>query len=444
MLPEFLKHMGPRAVSWLTSFYSRVIIERKVPREWRQAKVIAIPKPGKDPQLASSYRPISLLSVCFKTLERVMLNRVRPTLEEEIVVEQAGFRQGRCTGDQVLALTTFIENGFQTKMKTGVVPREWRQAKVIAIPKPGKDPQLASSYRPISLLSVCFKTLERVMLNRVRPTLEEEIVVEQVGFRQGRCTGDQVLALTTFIENGFQTKMKTGVVFLDLTAAFDTVWHTGLLLKISKVLPWWFTRGIEVFLCNRRFRVHMGNKTSSWRTQKDGLPQGSILSSSLFSVYINDLPDTQSRKFAYVDDIALASQQTTFERIEEDLNMDLGKVSEYLQKWCLIPSTTKTASCVFHLHNAKASRELNIFLNGMRIMHDPKPVYLGVTLDQALTYHDHLKKTAANVNTRNNLLAKLADSTWGANSSTLSAGALLRGRQILCPGVGPFTSYQPS
>src|SRR6218665_1866997 len=115
----------------------------------------------------------------------------------------------------------------------------------------------------------------------------------------------------------------------------------------------------------------MGNKTSSWRTQKDGLQQGSVLSPSLFSVYINDL---QSRKFAYADDIALASQQTTFERIEEDLNMDLGKVSEYFQKSCLIPSTTKTVSCVFHLHNVKASRELNIFLNGMRIMHDPKPV----------------------------------------------------------------------
>jgi len=71
----------------------------------------------------------------------------------------------------------------------------------------------------------------------------------------------------------------------------------------------------------------------------------------------------------------------------------------------VISVTHKTVSCIFHLHNAKASRELNIFLNGMRIKHDPKPVYLGVTLDRALTYHDHLKKTAAKVNTRNNLLA---------------------------------------
>src|SRR6218665_2902316 len=57
-------------------------------------------------------------------------------------------------------------------------------------------------------------------------------------------------------------------------------------------------------------------------------------------------------------------------------------------------------------------------------MHDPKPVYLGVTLDRALTYHDHLKKIAAKVNTRNNLLAKLAGSTWGPNASTLRSSAL--------------------
>ena len=70
-------------------------------------------RPGKDHSMAAIYRPISLLSVCFKCLERLLLRCIKPTLENTIVVEQAGFRQGRSTGDQVLALTTFIENGFQ-------------------------------------------------------------------------------------------------------------------------------------------------------------------------------------------------------------------------------------------------------------------------------------------------------------------------------------------
>jgi len=74
-------------------------------------------RPGKDHSMAAIYRPISLLSVCFKCLERLLLRCIKPTLENTIVVEQAGFRQGRSTGDQVLALTTFIKNGFQFNQK---------------------------------------------------------------------------------------------------------------------------------------------------------------------------------------------------------------------------------------------------------------------------------------------------------------------------------------
>ena len=112
----------------------------------------------------------------------------------------------------------------------------------------------------------------------------------------GRSTCDQVLALSTFIENGFQLKQKTGAVFLDLTAAYDTVWHLGLLLK----LPTTWVMETVTFLHDRRLRVHMGDKCSSWRIQKNGLLQGSVLSPSLFNVYINDLPSTGSRKFIMV------------------------------------------------------------------------------------------------------------------------------------------------
>jgi len=70
-------------------------------------------------------------------------------------------------------------------------------------------------------------------------------------------------AHTTFIENGFQQNLKTGDVFLDLTPAYDTVWHTGLLYKPSTSMPYWFTR---LVLQDRRFRVHMGSDTSAWRS----------------------------------------------------------------------------------------------------------------------------------------------------------------------------------
>ena len=152
-------------------------------------------------------------------------------------------------------------------MATHSIPKIWRKAKVTAVEKPGKDPSLAANYRQISLLSVCYKLLEHLALQRISPTVEGYSV-------QTRLVSGKVEALVT-------RNLKTGAVFLDLTAAYDTVWHTGLLYKLSKSMPYWFTRLVGL-LRDRIFRVHMGNDTSAWRSQRNGLPRGSVLAQVRF------------------------------------------------------------------------------------------------------------------------------------------------------------------
>ena len=73
---EFMKKLGPRARTWLSKFFSRIMATHSIPKIWRKAKVIAIEKPGKDPSLPANYRPVSLLSVCYKLLERLALQRI--------------------------------------------------------------------------------------------------------------------------------------------------------------------------------------------------------------------------------------------------------------------------------------------------------------------------------------------------------------------------------
>jgi len=174
-----------------------------------------------------------------------------------------------------------------------------------------------------------YKLQERLALHRISPTVEGLLSPDQAGFWKGRSTCDQVAALTTFIENGFQQNLKTGAVFLDLTAAYDTVSHTGLLYKLSKSMPHWFTQLVGLLLRDRRFRVHMGNDTSSWRPQCNSLPQGSVFAPVLFNLYSNDLPVTRGRKFIYTDDIYLAIQGQYFSKLESSLSSNMARMSHF-------------------------------------------------------------------------------------------------------------------
>lgn len=111
----------------------------------------------------------------------------------------------------------------------------WRKSKVIALLKPGKNPDLPSSYRPVSLLCHTYKPYERMLLNRLGPPIDEKLIKEQVGFCPGKsCTG-QILNLTQHIEDGFERKQITGVAFIDLSAAYDTVNYGLLLEKVYKL-----------------------------------------------------------------------------------------------------------------------------------------------------------------------------------------------------------------
>ena len=113
------------------------------------------------------------------------------------------------------------------------IPKIWRRALVVAIPKPGKPVGDPKSYRPISLLCVSYKILERLIYARVEPLIDPLLPKEQAGFRRGKSTVDQVVLLTQNIEDSFEA----GAVFIDLTAAYDTVWHRGLTCKLLRLLP---------------------------------------------------------------------------------------------------------------------------------------------------------------------------------------------------------------
>ncbi|EFA12544.1 putative RNA-directed DNA polymerase from transposon BS-like Protein [Tribolium castaneum] len=158
------------------------------------------------------------------------------------------------------------------------------------------------------------KQRKKMIYQRISSLVEDILPSEQAEFRP-HC--GQVLTLTTHIESGFEKRLKTGVVLLDLTAAYDTVWTDGLIHKLYKVEPCMRIVSLsESMLTNKKFRVFVGRKSS--KAKLSTIPQGGIISITL-QVYTSDLPETLSRKFVYADDIALTFQHKEFHRLEEQL-----------------------------------------------------------------------------------------------------------------------------
>ena len=363
-------------------------------------------------------------------------NQLEDFTKKELEDAMALLKTGKAAG--LDNITTEMIQHFGTKTRTwllaflnkcaqtSTIPRAWRRAKVAALLKPGKDPNHKKSYRPISLLCILYKLYERMILARISQSVEEQLTPDQAGFRPGRSCCDQLLNLTQYIEDGFETKQITGAVFVDLTAAYDTVNHRLLLNKVAKVVKnAKIFKIIQSLLSNRRFYVEMDGRKSRWRTQKNGLPQGSVLAPTLFNVYTNDQPEFEAiRRFIYADDLCLATQGLDFKIIEKRLSEALNTLTEYYRQNSLNANPGKTQVCAFHLNNHEANKKLNITWNGQILENDSFPVYLGVTLDRTLSFKEHARKVKAKVATRNNLLGKLANSNWGANPSTLRSTAL--------------------
>ena len=209
---------------------------------------------------------------------------------------------------------------------------------MVAIPKPAKPVGESKSYQLISLLCVPYKILERLIYARVEPLIDPLLPKEQGGFRRGKSTVDQVVLLTQNIEDFFEAKKKAGGVFVDLTAAYDTVWHRGLTCKLLRLLPdKHMVTMIMELVQNRSFTLTTGDsKQNRLHRLKNDVPQGTVLAPLLFNIYTYDLPSMISRKFAYADDLALLHSSGNWKDLERTLTLSLVySTAEYCATvWC--------------------------------------------------------------------------------------------------------------
>ena len=293
------------------------------------------------------------------------------------------------------ALQTLLDV-YNQSWNSGEFPAKWKEAILIPILKKGKDKNQKGSYRPISLLSCLGKTMERMVNKRLQNHLERNGLLDptQSGFRKNRSTEDQIAYLTQEIENAFQRKMKTIAVFVDLSKAFDKVWKEGLLLKLAKKeVEGNMYRWIESYLFNRSARVKIDGHLSHLVKIKEGVPQGGVISPTLFTVFIDDIAATISKHVSralHADDLAIWSSSehitTATYRIQEALN----KISQWAKDWLVVINKTKTEATCFSLSTVK--EKFTLKLDEEELPQQSTPTFLGVTLNRTLTWKPHIEK----------------------------------------------------
>ena len=302
----------------------------------------------------------------------------------------------RHAGDE---LTKAIHRVFQRSWKEGAVPEQWKLAHVKFLRKRGKKTYHdASSYRPISLTSYLCKSLERIINRRLYGFCEHFNILdqEQEGFRRFRGTTDALLRITQDIYNGFNNKEHTAALFIDIEKAYDSVWRDGLMFKLhslgirGRIWDW-----IKSFLDDRRAVIYLGGENGQEFHTSIGLPQGSVISPLLFSLYIVDCyENVKSEKVKFADDGTIWRTGKVWRDLVKGLEEDFVWIIKWARKWRLKLSIAKTEFCIFSQISQilEEARTYCMTVEKQMVKYNPLPKILGITLDEKLKFDIHTQQ----------------------------------------------------
>ena len=244
--------------------------------------------------------------------------------------------------------------------------------------------------------------------------MEERLLnPNQSGFRPSDSCINQLLAITHEIFEAFDCNppLEVRSVFLDISKAFDKVWHEGLTYKIKSVgISGELCKLLENYLSGRYQRVVLNGQTSSWRPVLAGVPQGSILGPLLFLIYINDLPnDLKSNAKLFADDTSLLTIVKDKKESANILNNNLLLISRWAYNWKMLFNLDPAKPAQEVLFSRKKQNQIHptISLNNIQVEKVPYQKHLGLILDQKLNFKQHIDHAISKINKGITVIKKL-------------------------------------
>lgn len=341
---------------------------------------------------------------------------------------------------------------FNSILRCGHFPQQWKLATISMILKPGKSANDVSSYRPISLLSSFSKLFEKLLMRRL---FDEEgfcqaIPNHQFGFRREHGTDQQLFRVTQFILKAFEDRQVCSAVYIDISEAFDRVWHDGLKNKLIKLLPSQLYDVLQSYLTGRQFLVKGLNGVKSRTCQiRAGVPQGSVLGPILYNIFTSDMPlaDANNDYYkqllsTYADDtVILTAAPTAIQAVGRN-QAYLRRLEKWAKLWCIKINASKTAH-VIHTLRRLVGRESNLTIklnasgnsisnssnNSNVVVNTTRHKYLGVYLDSKLKLIHHITQLCIRVKA----LAKKFSWLIGRQSKLSKKCKMLIYKQLIAP-----------
>ena len=308
-------------------------------------------------------------------------------------------------------VSTSLAHICNLSLNNSIFPDNWKKAKVTPIFKSG-DKSNVSNYRPISVLPIISKIIERNVHNQLYAYLCSRNILSdaQSGFRANYSTTTTLLDVQDYILNNMDKGFVTGAIFLDLKKAFDTVDHEILINKLASYgikdneLDWF-----KSYLCNRSQAVHVNSFLSDFKTYNTGIPQGSILGPLLFIIFVNCLPDVVTCKTVmYADDTSLMCKAKDVNELKVKLESNLKAVANWFKANKLTLNTDKTKFMVFGTnHMIDQYNDITLSFDDKLIEKVSVFKYLGIKFDSNMSWSSHIDYLSGNISKRIGIVKRI-------------------------------------